>query len=126
MSSEAVQALVAELTTAKGVITPQVRGMADLLKEGVSIKSSTREAVQARYERLTQRRSRITEALNALKALSDDGYPEAPKAEVNEEVFADLQEQLTDFQVAIAEFAKEDTSAVEVEVQLGTPEEKPI
>ena len=117
MASQSVSDLVAELTAAAAVLEPQIRGLHDLTAVSISPDLQTEVAAEITDR---ERRSRLLQdAIDALNALTADGYPEMPKETVSQALYAELQEQMADLQAAAGTFAAD--AASRLVVNLGQP-----
>src|SRR5262245_4284512 len=106
MDSPNLDALLEELTAAHDEIRLKVRGLTDLTKIGDSLAPETMGAVQAQLIEHQQRDGLIVAAIDALKALTDDGYPEDLVVSVNQASWDDLQEQAADFTASFSQFSE--------------------
>lgn len=116
MGSAATDALVAELQGVLTTLEPQIRGLEDLAK--VSLSGETRAPVLEQITTHRRRRDYCKGVLDAIKALTDDGYPAEMKKDLMQEEFEELEVQMADFQAAFGEF-KEVPVASNVAVSVG-------
>ena len=115
MSTDPNPELRAELVAARGVLEPQIRGMADTVSLRTStLTDATRAKVEEGLERRQQRDTLLANAIAAydnlvaqLITLSDDGYPALPKFDVPPAIFTELQGQKSDTVTALDEFEME-------------------
>lgn len=122
MSSQNLLALKAELEAAQAVLLPQIEGLHDFAR--LNIKPETLAKVQEATVDFERRRDLQVAALAALDNLETDNYPEVPPRNVLEDVYADLQENVTTIEAAFAKFAPI-AEAVTATITAGTPELKP-
>jgi len=115
-----------ELNNQLNVIAPQIRGLDDLAKTSVS--PDLAATITAESDILKRRRDLIQAELNGMDSVNAlhaslvaDGYPTLPPASVMDSLFAELQEELSDLQAAVAVFQAEATS---LKISLGTPTSK--
>jgi hypothetical protein len=122
MSSPALEALKAEITTAHDTITPQIEGLHDFAR--LNLKPETLTKVQNTIVEFERRRDLMEAALGGINNLSDDGYPEVPVREVIADVYNDLAENVSTIEAAFKKFAPID-EAMSATIVPGTPETKP-
>ena len=127
MADDPNPALRAELTTALGIVAPQIRGLHDLTT--VSISPDLVEDVNNQITSRERRRDLIQAVLtaldhvvSALKALEADGYPDLKTSLIAQSLFTELQGEQTDLQAAVAIFTPD--QAVNLSVAFGSAEAK--
>jgi hypothetical protein len=128
MATDSRSALRAELLAAIATIDPQIRGLHDI--EAVSISDALRLDVQQQSQERENRRTLVQAVLNqldsldgALALLEADGYPTLPQLDLPDALFAELQGQLKDIEIAAALFSAE--KAAKLTVNFGQPVAKP-
>jgi len=115
-----------ELNNQMTIIAPQIRGLDDLARTSVSpdlaAKLTAQSDIIKRRRDLIQAELTGMDNVNSLHAsLVSDGYPDLPPASVIDSLLAELREELSDIQSAVAVFQTEATS---LKIALGTPTSK--
>lgn len=121
MSSPALKELIFELTAAKLSLVPIIEGYEDYLR--LNIFPETKAIVQTALDAAKQRLVLIEQALAALEALDQNGYPGVDPMPVTDAVYADLMEQRRTLEAALGQFHPE-SQATTVIITPGTPEPK--
>lgn len=128
MAEDPNPALSAELTAARAVLAPQLRGSTDF--QGASISAELRTVMQTAHTDRARRDSLLQAALAArdayiaaLDALENDGYPELPDVQIPGSLLSEIKEQQSDFTAAADMF--EAAHATSINVTLGQAEPKP-
>lgn len=123
-----IPGLRVEMNAAQAEIQPEIRGLADYTRIGLT--PETGAAVQVESQEHARRNQLITDVLHALDALDAailkleaDGYPAMPPSEVSQVVLDELAAHLRDVQEAIDEFVPK-PQATTIAVTLGTPTSK--
>lgn len=125
MAADPNPALRAELTAARDVLAPQLRGLHFLATvTGDGLQDSINAEIAARTHRdslLQSALDHLDSTLAALTALEADGYPALPHASIVASQFEQLQEELRDLTTAAGVF---DEQASMMSVGLGAPADK--
>jgi len=118
-----------EIEAALETLSPQIRGLEDLLH--VSLSSEALQAIGEELADHQRRKALLLAVITALDAVENarldlgaDGYPEMPKREVSFAVYEELLIQLADIEAALEEFEAE-PKAANMEVVLGEATDKP-
>jgi len=97
-----VDEAVEEKKLAETNIQPLLEGLRDYAR--VDLKPETAEIVNAAIQEHERRLALLQIAIAANQALLDDGYPLLPVHEVEQAVYADLQEQFISISAAFGHF----------------------
>ncbi len=125
MAADPNPALRAELTAARDVLAPQLRGLHFLeaiSDDGLKDSINASMAIRTHRDELLQAGLASLDAAHAaMDALEADGYPALPDATIVSSQFAQLKEELADLTTAVSVF---DEQAQRMSVGLGTPADK--
>jgi hypothetical protein len=116
----AVDNAVTEVKAALAVAQPQLRGLEFFLR--LDQNDVTKRILEQRRVDTERRIAVLQGALAALEALLADGYPEVPVQEVPDTVLADLTEDMSVEEAALALFASD--RATKLNVVAGAAEPK--
>lgn len=127
MADDLNPAFRAEITAARAVLAPQLRGLRDILNDTISAEAHAEVSGQIvvkerRDGLLSAMLAAMDGAVGAREALELDGYPVVPTAKVSDAVLAELRGEVSDVQAAAAVFVVD--SAVSISVGLGEPVSK--
>lgn len=110
--------LKAELLAAKALIKPQIEGLHDF--DSLNLHAESKAVIDTAIVDYERRLGLINTALDALGALSGDGYPTMPVRAVPQKIFVDLEENVSTIEAAFAQFSSIG-QAVNVIITAGTP-----
>jgi hypothetical protein len=116
MATKVEDALV-ELEAALAVVMPMLEGLNDYNR--LNIHDDSRVVVGDALNYYQTRVTLLQQAIAALEALLQHGYPELQKFEVSESILLDLQEQQTTITAALGQFGAKAPATLKVTV--GTP-----
>lgn len=128
MADDPNPAISEQLEAARGVLAPQIRGLADLAN--VSISTTLRDKIKMVENARKRRDDLILTALNArdgyiaaLAALEADGYPDLPNIPIAGDLLAEIEGEFEDLMASVQLFQAE--PATVLNVNLGDPVAKP-
>jgi len=98
------EALV-EIQEKLDALAPQLEGLRDF--ERLNLIPEAHEIIRQAIGDYERRQQRLVGARSYLTELVDDGHPELPVRQIDRAAYADLLEQLTTIQAALAQFTAE-------------------
>lgn len=117
----AVDAALVEVEAALASIAPQIEGLEDFSR--LNLLSESRVEIDASIQQYRRRRALLQAANDTLTALVGDGYPVLDVREISQKAFADLQDNKSTIDAALAQFSP--VTAVSLNFTAGEAEPKP-
>lgn len=118
----AAEAARAEIVVALKQHKPILEGLRDFAR--LNLRPETAAKVANAITDYERRQAHLEETERALTALLQDGYPDLPVREVEQDVFDDLQDQAESIDAALAKFTPE--MAARLNLTRGATEPKPL
>jgi hypothetical protein len=109
-----------ELSDALAAVGPEYEGLLDYQR--LNLKPDTRREVDEAINDYARRQQLMLNALNALEALINDGYPDLAVRAIAGAAFEDLQSNAASIEAALKKFSSNQASGMTLTG--GTPEPK--
>ena len=117
----AVDTAIAEVLAALADLEPKIEGLRDFAR--LDLGPAARTAIEATLQGYQDRKSRLVQASDACRRLTEAGYPELQHEDVSQAVFAELQDNLRTISLALGQFGPVE-QAVALGLQASTAQPK--
>lgn len=107
-----VDRAVVEITGLLAAFAPQHEGLRDF--KSLNLKDVTKIEIENSLALYDRRQGLLEAALAALEALVTDGHPDIPVREISAVAFADLQDNTSTIEAAMARFASNAATSIQL------------
>ena len=121
MPSDLLNSFKEELLEAKAIITPQIEELHDFAR--LNLHPDTATIIERAIADFERRLALINTTLDALDGLTNDNYPNMDIRPVLDDIYSNLQDNVSTIEAAFAKFAPEHEART-VTIAAGTPEPK--